>query len=183
MARLDDIHRKSSLGGRLARPLVAYLTIVLLGVWVFYAVDGVRQRGDIAGAALAAAGALLGPGLVLAASLSLLLIPAVALTVALIHRFEAASRVARAAIGAGSWAAWCLVVAIVLATASGIVLVPDMLIGDLFLFAIAGAGFSLLAFDGYERRVGKALVLVALAVSALFLIGNVWMAGRWGVPV
>jgi hypothetical protein len=33
------------------------------------------------------------------------------------------------------------------------------------------------------RRVGKALALVALAVSALFLIGNVWMAGRWGVPV
>jgi hypothetical protein len=77
--------------------------------------------------------------------------------VALIHRLEAASRVARAAIGPASWAAWCLVAAIVLATASAIVLVPAMLIGDLFLFAIAGARLSLLAFDGYERRVGKAL--------------------------
>jgi len=49
-------------------------------------------------------------------------------------------------------------------------------------FAASGAGFSLLAFDEHEARAGKALTLLALAVTAFVILGSSWMAGRWGGP-
>jgi hypothetical protein len=58
--------------------------------------------------------------------------------------------------------------------------VPESLAAALFVFAASGAGFSLLAFDGYEARPGKALTLLALAVTASVILGSTWMAGRWG---
>lgn len=75
---------------------------------------------------------------------------------------------------------WCVFMAIMLTVASRMVLVPGALAGDLFLFAGSGAGFSLLAFDGFETRPGKAQMFLALAVTVLVILGSIWMAGRWG---
>jgi hypothetical protein len=183
VATVDDIARRRTFGRGLTRPILAYLAILTLVVWAGYAVVDLQQGGDLVGAAVVAAGALVGYGLLLVVFLGLLLIPALALTIALVHRFEAASRVARALIGAGSWAGWCLFVTITLAVASGIVLEPGALATDVLVFIGAGAAFSLLAFNGYERQAGRVLTLVALAVGALVIIGSVWMAGRWGGPV
>jgi hypothetical protein len=167
----------------MTRPILAYLVIVILGVWVFYAVEDVQQGGGLVRATGAATTTLLGAGLALLAFATLLLMPAMVITVELVHRFEAASRAARSVLGAASWAGWCLFVAITLAVASRIVLVPETLAGDLVLFAASGAGFSLLAFDGHDVRPGKALTLVALVVTAFVVLGSIWMSGRWGGPV
>jgi hypothetical protein len=102
------------------------------------------------------------------------------LTIELVHRVRAGSRVGRSLIGAAAWAAWCLFIAISLAGLSRIILVPEVLAGDLALFAAAGAGFAFLAFDGHETRPGAALTVLALAVAVLAILGSVWMAGRWG---
>jgi len=164
----------------MTRPIIAYLLIVTLGVWVFYAVEGVKQGGDLVRALVMATGAFFGIGKVLLGFASLLLVPAMVLTVELVHRFEATSRAARSILGAAAWAGWGLFVAITLAVLSRVVLVPEILAGDLALFAVSGAGFSLLAFDGYETRAGKALILLALAVTAFVILGSIGMAGRWG---
>lgn len=155
---------------------------VTLGVWVFLAVEDVRQGGDLVRAPVIATAALVGFGLAGLALITLLLIPALVLTIELVHRFEAMSRAARSVLAAATWAGWCLFVAITLAVASRVVLVPESLAAALFLFAVSGAGFSLLAFDGCEARAGKALTLLALAVTAFVILGSTWMAGRWGGP-
>jgi hypothetical protein len=113
---------------------------------------------------------------------SLLLMPAMVLTIELVHRFEASTIAARLVIGAASWVAWGLFGAIALVVASRVVLVPETLAGDLALLAAAGAGYSLLAFDAYETRPGRALTVLALAVTGLVVLGSIWMAGRWGGP-
>ena len=154
--------------------------IVTLGVWVFLAVEDVKTGGDLVRAPVVAAAALVGFGLGGLAFISLLLIPALVFTIELVHRFEATSRAARSVLGAATWAGWCLFVAITLAVASRVVLVPESLATALFVFAASGAGFSLLAFDGYEARPGKALTLLALAVTAFVILGSTWMAGQWG---
>ena len=41
----------------------------------------------------------------------------------------------------------------------------------------------MLAFDGHEARAGKALTLLALAVTASVILGSTWMAGRWSGSV
>ena len=115
--------------------------------------------------------------------LAILLIPAMVLTIELVHRSRAASRATRSVLGAAAWAGWCLFVATTLAVASRVVLVPETLAGDLLLFAAVGAGFSLLAFDGCGTRPGRALILLALVVTASVGLGSLWMAGRWGGPV
>ena len=153
--------------------------IVTLGVWAFHAVQ-LWQQGDEAVPALAeSAAALVGLGPVFLASLTVLLVPAMVLTIELVHRFEATSRTARAVLGAASWAAWCLFGAITLAVASRLVLVPEVLAGALGVFAASGTGFSLLGFDGCQSRAGRALTLSALAVTAVVVLGSIWMAGRW----
>ncbi len=166
----------------MTRPILAYLVVVTLGLWVFDAVQHVQQGGNLVDELVAAAGALLGYGLVSLVLPALLLIPAMVLTVELVHQFKATSRTTRSVLGAVSWAAWGLFGAITLAVASGVVLVTEWLVGDLVLFAASGAGFSLLAFDGHETRAGKALTLLALAVTAFVILGSIWMAGRWGGP-
>ena len=162
----------------MTRPIVAYLVTVTLGVWVFYAIEDVQQGGDLVRAAAVAVTALLEFGFVWL--VFLLLIPAMVLTIELVHRFEATSRAARSLLGAASWAGWGVFVAITLAVASRVVLLAEPLGGDLLLLAASGAGFSLLAFDGSETRPGMALILLALAVTAFVIVGSVWMAGRWG---
>lgn len=164
----------------MTRPILAYLVVVTLGAWVFYALEDVKQGGDLVRAAVGAATSLLGTGLGPLAFLTFLLIPAMVLSVELVHRFEAASRAARSALGAAAWAGWCLFIAITLAVASRVVIVVETLAGDLVLVAAAGAGFSLLAFDGHEARAGRAFILLALAVTAFVILGSIWMAGRWG---
>jgi len=168
-----------AIGRGLTRPILAYLVIVTLGVWLFLAVEDVRTGGDLVRAPVVAATALLGFGLGGLAFIALLLVPALVLTIELVHRFEATSRAARSILGAAAWAAWCLCIAITLAIASRVVLVPESLAGALFVFAASGAGFSMLAFDGHEARAGKALTLLALAVTASVILGSTWMAGRW----
>jgi hypothetical protein len=169
-----------AVGRRLTRPILVYLVIVTLGIWFYLAVEDVKQGGDLVRAPVVAAAALLGFGLGGLAFIALLLIPAMVLTIVLVRRFEAASRAARSVLGAASWAGWCLFVAITLAVASRLVAAPETLGGDLFLFAASGAGFSLLALDGFEARPGKALTLLALAVTGSVILGSIWMAGRWG---
>jgi len=163
----------------MTRPILAYLVIVTLGVWVFIAVEDVKSGGDLVRAPVVAVAALVrfGPGGL--AFIALLLIPALVVTVGLVHRFAATTRAARSILGAATWAGWCLFVAITLAIASRVVLVPESLGAALLVFAASGAGFSLLAFDGHEARPGRALTLVALAVTALVILGSAWMAGRW----
>jgi hypothetical protein len=167
----------------MARPILAYLLVVTLGVCVYLAVEDVKQGGDLVRAPVTAAAALVGSGLGPLTFLAFLLIPAMVLTTELVHRFEATTRAARSVLGAASWAGWCLFVAITLAVASRVVLVPETLAGDLVLFAASGAAFSLLAFDGYQARAGRALTLLALAVPACVILGSIWMAGRWASAV
>lgn len=176
-------HGRWAVGRGLTRAILAYLAIVILDVALFYAVEDLTQGGDRVRAMGVAGTALLGSGLALLVLATFLLIPAMALTVELVHRFEVASRAGRSVLGAGSWAGWCLFVAITVAVASRVVLVPETLAGDLFLFAASGAGFSLLGFGGHEVRPGKALTVLALAVTACVVLGSIWMAGRWGGPV
>ncbi len=171
-----------AIGRGLTRPILAYLVIVTLGVWLFLAVEDVRTGSDLVRAPVVAATALLGFGLGGLAFITLLLIPALVLAIELVHRFEATSRAARSVLGAAAWAAWCLFVAITLAVASRVVLVPESLGAALLVFAASGAGFSLLAFDGFEARPGKVLALLAPAVTAFVILGSIWMAGRWGGP-
>ena len=161
------------------RPILAYLAIVTLGLWVFIAAEDVRSGGDLVRAPVSAVGTLVrfGPGGL--AFVTFLLVPALVLTVELVHRFAAASRAARSVLGAASWAGWCLFVAITLAVASHAIILPETLAGDLVLFAASGAVFSLLAFDGFEARPGRALTFLALAVIASVILGSIWMAGRW----
>ncbi len=182
MATRSGIPARWAVGRGLTRPIVAYLVIVTLGVWVFLAVEDVRTGGDLVRAPVVAATALLRFGLGGLAFITLLLVPAMVLTIELVHRFEATSRAARSVLGAATWAGWCLFVAITLAVASRVVLVPESLAGTLFVFAASGAGFSMLAFDGHEARAGKTLTLLALAVTAFVILGSSWMAGRWGGP-
>jgi hypothetical protein len=183
MMTLGDQAPPQVVGRRLTRPILAYLAVVASAVWLGYAVVDLQQGGDLIGAPVVAAGSLIGYGLVLVAILSLVLIPAFALTILLVHYFEAGSRTARAISGAGAWVGWCLFVTIVLAVASGVELEPGALGTDLVVFAVAGAAFSLLAFDGCDRRVGPLLTVGALAVAVLVILGSLWMAGRWGGPV
>jgi hypothetical protein len=161
------------------RAILAYVVIVVLGVAVFYMIEDVKQAGDLVPGTGVAATALLE----LSALAAILLIPAMALTIELVHRVQASSRAARSVLGAASWAGWCLFVAITLVVASRVALVPETLVGDLLLFAASGAGFSLLAFDGHALRPGKALTLLALVVTAFVVLGSIAMAGRWGGPV
>ena len=163
----------------LTRPLLAYLVIVALGVWVFQMVQEPTQGRDLAGAVLAATTAFRN-SLVALPFFSLLLLPAMVLTIGLVHRFRASTIAARATVGATSWAAWGLFVAISVVVASRVVLVPETLARYLIFLAAAGAAYTVVAFDGYEARAGKALMLLALATAAVVVLGSMWMAGRWG---
>ncbi|MEK6721873.1 MAG: hypothetical protein AABZ33_14575 [Chloroflexota bacterium] len=150
----------------MTRPILAYLVTVTVGTGIVYAVKGAKVE-------------ILGfVPLALAAVLAL--IPALVLTVELVHRFEAASRGARAVVGAASWAGWGLCIAIALAVLSRVVLVAETLAGGLVVLAASGAGFSFLAFDGYETRAGRALTVSALVVAAFVIAGSIAMSGRWG---
>jgi hypothetical protein len=166
----------------MTRPILVYLVIVTVDVWVGYAVQDLQQGGDLVRAPLVATAAVLGSGLEPLVFLSLLLIPAMVLTIELVHRLEATSRAARSVLGAATWAGWCLFIAITAAVASRLVLVSEMLGAVLVLLAGSGAAFSLLAFDGSARRQGNALSLLALVVAAFVVAGSIWMAGRWGGP-
>jgi len=172
-------------GGRgVGRPLVAYLGVAIVGTWVLLAVEDVRQGGDLLGAAVAAASALLGPGWLLAASFALLLgLPAMVLTTELVHRLRPVSVVARSVVGAVAWAGWGVFVAALLAALSHIVLVAEALAVDLAVVALAGAAFSIIGFDERDRRSGGGLILFALIDAACIVGACAWMAGRWGGPV
>jgi hypothetical protein len=172
-----------AVGSGMTRPILAHLAVVTAGAWVFYAIEDVRQGGDLVGAPVAAGVALVGFGVVFLAALSVLLVPAMVLTVALVDRLGAASRGARLLVGAASWTGWGLFVAITLAGASRLVLVPEAVAADLLLLAVAGAGFSVLAFGGSVVRTGRAFAILALAVVVFVVVGSIWMAGRWGGPV
>jgi hypothetical protein len=163
----------------LTRPLLAYLVIVTLGVWVFQLLQEATQGRDALGALVAVTTAFRN-GLVALPFFFLLLLPAMVLTIGLVHRFQASTIAARAAVGAASWVAWGLFLAISVAVASRVVLVPETLARYLILLGTSGGAYSLLAFDGYQARTGKALILLALTTGAVVVLGSMWMAGRWG---
>lgn len=94
-----------AVGRGMRRPILAYLAIVTLGVWTFYLVEDMTQGGDLVRAVVVATGSFLGSGLVLLAFLILVLMPAMVVTIELVHRLEASSRAARSVLGAASWAA------------------------------------------------------------------------------
>jgi hypothetical protein len=165
----------------LTRPLLAYLLIVTVGLWVFQAVQEATQGRDLVGAVVAATTAFRN-SLVALPFFSLLLLPAMVLTIELVHRFQAFTIAARAAVGAASWIAWGMFVAITVVVASRVVLVPETLARYLIFLAAAGAAYTVLAFDGSQARAGKALMLLALATAAVVVLGSMWMAGRWGGP-
>jgi hypothetical protein len=152
------------------RPALAYLCVVALGVLVF----------ELANEPDLVASVPLGTGLALLAFAGVLLLPAGVAAIALSHRFEAASGVARAALGAASWAGWGLIVAITLAVVSQLALMLGELVSDLAILAAAGAAFSVLGLDGHEVRAGRWLTLVSLVVVAMVIVGSALMAGHWG---
>lgn len=180
MSASDGFPGRTSRGRGATRASVAYLLTVALGAWTSLALEDARQRGDLGRAAREAAVAVVGSGLPFLILVTLLVFPAMVGTIELVHRLEAGSAAVRSVIGAAAWAAWCLFVAVTLALASRIVLVPETLATDLALFAASGAVFSLLAFGGHEARAGGAMILAALLVAALVIVGSFWMAGRWG---
>jgi hypothetical protein len=161
------------------RPLLAYLMIVALGVWVFQLVQEAAQGRDLVGAVVAATTAFRNR-LVALPFFSLLLLPAMVLTIELVHRLQASTIASRAAVGAASWITWGLFVAISVVVASRVVLVPETLARYLILLGASGAAYTVLAFDGYQARAGKALTLFALGTAAVVVLGSMWMAGRWG---
>lgn len=155
---------------RWARPALAYLSVVAVGVLVFEVV----HEPDLV------ASVPVGTGLTLLAFACVLLVPAGVAAVALSHRFEATSGVARAALGAASSAGWGLIVAITLAVVSQLALLLGELVSDLALIAAAGAAFSLLGLDGHESDAGRWLTLVSFVIVALVVVGSALMAGHWG---
>lgn len=162
------------------RPILAYLLTVMIVVATFLAIQRLQQGGDVASEPVGATTFLLGWGLAWLVGAGLLVLPAFVSTIELVHRFVAGSNATRSVLGAASWAAWGLLVAITMALASGITLIPDWFIVALLLFGAAGAGFALLAFDGHDARAGRVLTLLAMAVTGFVVLGSVWMAGRWG---
>lgn len=169
---------------RWMRPILAYLGVVTLGTWVLVVLENVRQGGNPFGAALDGASGLLGSGLLLPVLAAIVGIPAMVLSIGLLHWFRQTTARARAVAGAVAWSGWGLFVAITLANMSGLVLVPAPVAGDLVVVGISGAAFSLLAFDGHETpRAGIGLILLALLDAACIVLASAWMAGRWGGPV
>jgi hypothetical protein len=158
MAMLGGRLRQLAVGDGQARLILAYLAVV-------------------------AASTLLGFGPALMVTAGVLLIPAMVVTIAAVHRLEAKTRVARAVIGAVSWAGWGFFLAITLAVVSQLVLRPELVGTDLIALAAAGAVFAVLAFDGHERRAGGLLIVIASVVVAFVILGSALMAGRWGSPV
>lgn len=180
MTEREQVLRGRAAGTRLRRPILAYLLTVIIGVASFMAFQRLQQGHDVVSEVVGAGTALLGLGLVWLAGAGLLMLPAFVLTIELVHRFAASSKARRSALGAASWVGWGLFGAVTLAIVSGITLVPEWLIGDLLLLGTAGAGFAFLAFDGHDARAGRVLNALALVVTALVVIGSLWMAGRWG---
>jgi hypothetical protein len=181
MGTRDGLPRKWIVNGGLARPLLAYIVTVTAGAWIFPSVRDVTEGRDLAGAVLAATDAFRN-SLVLLAVYSLLLLPAMVLTIELVHRFEADTIAVRSLIGAASWVGWGLFGAIALVLGSRVVLMTELLVGYLSTLAVAGAVYSLLAFGGYETRPSKALIVLAVIATILAILGSIWMAGRWGGP-
>jgi hypothetical protein len=165
----------------LTRPLLAYIVTVTAGAWILPTVRDVTEGRDLPAAALAATEALRN-SLVLLPLYSLLLLPAMVLTIHLVHRYEADTIATRSLIGAASWVGWGLFGAIAVVVGSRVVLAPESLVGYLSMLAVAGAVYSLLAFDGYETRPGRPLVVLAVIATVLVILGSIWMAGRWGGP-
>lgn len=183
MANRNGDPVSSAVGSGLTRPILAYVAVVSIGTWGLYALEDVRRGGDPLGTPVAAVFAFLGSGLLLPGLVAVLDIPAMVLTIELVHRFRPASVGARSVAGALAWTGWGLFVAITLVVASRLVLVPEVLAGDLLLVAVAGAAFSVLAFDGHDVRSGMGLTLLALVDAASVVIASAWMAGRWGGSV
>jgi hypothetical protein len=42
--------------------------------------------------------------------------------------------------------------------------------------------YSLLAFDGYETRPGKGLIVLAVIGTVLVIVGSIWMAAGEVLP-
>ena len=162
------------------RDVIAYLAVVLLETWAFYIREDIGQGGDLVRSPGAAIAALLAFGLGPAALLAIVQVPAMVVTIELVHRFRADSLARRSIVGAASWAAWGLFVAVTLAIASQLVVVPETVVVDVALLAASGAAYGLVAFDGPELRPGKVLAASALAVTVLVIFASAWMAGRWG---
>jgi hypothetical protein len=164
----------------MARPVVAYVLTVAVGAWAFRAVQ-LWQQGDApVRAVIESVATLVGLGPIYLAAFAVLLVPALVLTIEVVHRFEVDSRAGRAVVGALSFGSWCLFGATALAVFSRVVLVPEWLVGAIVVFAVSGGAFSLFAFDQREIRPGIALKLLAMLVVAFVILGGVWMAGRWG---
>lgn len=174
----DSTRRTVPLG--LARPALAYLGTIGIGIWTLFAVHDVQQGGEVVPAFGRATAALLGPGALWLALGGVLMVPAVALSIELVHRLGATSRTARSVVGGSAWAAWGLFAAIILGVASRLPLVPEWLAADLVLFAGLGAAFSAVGLNRDPVRVGRVLAVSALAVTLLVIVGSFWMAGRWG---
>jgi hypothetical protein len=136
----------------MARPSLAYVLSVAVGAWAFRAVQ-LWQQGDAPVRAIAeSAATLVGLGPIYLGALAVLLVPALVVTIEVVHRFEVDSRARRAVVGAFSFGGWCLFGAIALAVFSRVVLVPEWLVGAIAVFVVAGGAFSLLAFDGLDVR-------------------------------
>jgi hypothetical protein len=111
------------------------------------------------------------------------LLPPMVLTTELVRRTGAASRVARTAIGAGSWAGWSMFVAFTAAELSRLVLLPGPVLRITAVVGVAGAGFALFAFDGRVARSSRIVIVLAAVVVASVILGSFFMAGHWGSAV
>jgi hypothetical protein len=95
MATRSGIAGKWAIGGGLTRPVIAYLVVVTLGVWVFNAIEELKQGGDLVRAGVTATS-------VLRDSLDLLPMLAVLLLPAMVHSIVARSILGRPRGSAGA---------------------------------------------------------------------------------
>ena len=162
--------RSDWFGAAMARPFLIYGLAILAQVWLGYALEGVSQEGN------------LGSVLILAVLLAIGLLPAMALSWALVAR-EERTRLARLMLGAGCWAGWGLLIFATAAIARTVVLDVTAIAVTLLIFGVAGAVFVDLGLSERTAPPGRAMLVVAASVGAAVLIGAISTAGLWGSAV
>jgi hypothetical protein len=148
------------------RTVLAYLVTVV----------GLTGAVVIAGAG----GGLLPGSLSVSVVLAIALLPAATLARHLVSRAVNRSPIRHALLGAVSWTAWYLLVAVAVVVAGTLALWPEGFVLLLALIAIAGAIFGALAPAGRSpssATTGAALLVAAGLIAACFVT-----AGRWGGP-
>jgi hypothetical protein len=165
------------------RLVVAYLAVVVVGLWGRFLIDEMTQETEVSRAVAQAFDAAFGSGLLPVALAAFLLVPGMVVSVELAGRTGLPSAVRRAGMAMVAWVAWGLVLAFIGSELSRIVLLPDLVVSNLGLLAAGGAAFGLLALDGRPIPGRRGLLAAAVVAAAGVILGALAMAGRWGSAV